>query len=138
LPDAFQYLWAYTLLNYFFAVSLYCVVREGMLVRFLELRPLRYLGRISYGLYVYHFPIIWFALRIRDLGLQESLIKPLVAVITFVATLTIASISYSFMEKPLINLKDRFFSLKPNPQIRDLSAATGKSPGAVQREEDSG
>lgn len=112
LPDAYQYLWAYTLLNYFFAVVIYCVVREKLFVNFLELRPLRYLGKISYGLYVYHFPIVWFAARIREFGIDEILAKPLTALITFVGTVMIASASYFLMEKPLINQKDRFFSLK--------------------------
>ena len=112
LPDAYQYLWAYTLLNYFFAVIIYCVVREKLFVNFLDSKPLQYLGKISYGLYVYHFPIVWFAARIRGLGMEETLAKPLTALITFVATVTIASLSYFFMEKPLINLKDRFFPLK--------------------------
>ena len=76
---------------------------------------MRYLGKISYGLYIYHFPIIWFVMRIRDLGLSETQAKPLVFIIAFIATLAAASISYRFLERPLLNLKDRFFALKPGP-----------------------
>ena len=112
LGDAYQFIWGYSLLNYFFAVTIYAVAREGIFVRFLEWQPMQYLGKISYGLYVYHFPIIWFSARVRDLGFAEPMAKVLTAVIAFVATLLIASASYHWMEKPLINLKDRFFSLK--------------------------
>jgi len=115
MPEAYQYLWAYTLLNYFFAVIIYCVVREKMFVSFLEFKPLRYLGKISYGLYVYHFPIVFFAARIRGLGIEEPLAKPLTALIALVATVLIASLSYFLMEKPLLSLKERFFSLKMPP-----------------------
>lgn len=121
LGPAYQFIWGYSLLNYFFAVTLYIVAREGMFNRFLDWKPMQYLGKISYGLYVYHFPIVWFAGRIRDFGVPESLAKMLIALIAFVATLLIASASYHWMEKPLLNLKDRFFSLKrseePKPAV---------------------
>jgi peptidoglycan/LPS O-acetylase OafA/YrhL len=112
MGEAYQFLWGYSLLNYFFAVTIYVVVRERMLLRILDWRPMRYLGKISYGLYVYHFPIIWFASRVRDLGLREPEAKVVTALIAFTATLLVASASYHWMEKPLLNLKDRFFSLK--------------------------
>jgi peptidoglycan/LPS O-acetylase OafA/YrhL len=63
-------------------------------------------------LYVYHFPIYWFAANVRDLGLSESATRALTALITFAGTLLLASASYHLMEKPILNLKDRFFSLK--------------------------
>lgn len=121
LGNAYKFIWGYSLLSYFFMMTIYVVAREGMFIRFLDWRPMRYLGKISYGLYVYHFPIIWFAGRIRDFGAPESSAKILIALIAFVATFLIASASYYWMEKPLLNLKDRFFSLKrseePNPAV---------------------
>lgn len=112
LSNAYQFIWGYSLLNYFFAVTICAVAKEGAFIRFLDWKPMQYLGKISYGLYVYHFPIVWFATRIRDLGLTDQAAKPLVAVIAFVATLLIASASYYLLEKPLLNLKERFFALK--------------------------
>ncbi len=108
LPNAYQFLWAYSLLNYWFAVLIYCVAREGMFVRILEWAPLKYLGKISYGLYVYHFPVIWFSGRIRDLGVTGAYAQPLTALIAFAGTLLIASLSYYLIEKPFLALKDRF------------------------------
>jgi peptidoglycan/LPS O-acetylase OafA/YrhL len=116
LPDAYQFLWAYSLLNYFFAVIIYGVAQEGWLTRYLEWRPLRYLGKISYGLYVYHFPIVWFAGRLTDLGVSEPILKPLVAILAFCGTLLIASLSFRFLERPITNLKDRWFPLKPSSE----------------------
>jgi peptidoglycan/LPS O-acetylase OafA/YrhL len=109
LPDGYQFIWAYSLVDYFFAVTIYGVVHEGWATRFLESRPLRYLGRISYGLYVYHYPIVWFAGRIVDLGVSPPVLQPLVALIAFCGTLLIASLSFRFLEKPIIDLKDRLF-----------------------------
>lgn len=121
LGNAYQYIWGYSLLNYFFAIALYVVAREGMFVRFLDWKPMQYLGKISYGMYVYHFPVIWFSGRIRDFGAPESAAKMLTALIAFALTLLVASASYHWMERPLLNLKDRFFSLKrseePKPAV---------------------
>ena len=109
--EGYQFLWGYSLLNYFFALLIYGVAKEGWGLRVLEWKPLRYLGRVSYGLYVYHLPIIWFAGRIADLGVKPPLLQPLTALIAFLATLAIASMSYFGLEKPILNLKDRFFSI---------------------------
>lgn len=110
MPNGYQFIWAYTLLNYWFAVLIYCVVHEKMFVQILEWHPFRYLGKISYGLYVYHFPIIWFAGRIRDFGVSEKFTNPLIATLAFVGTVIIASLSYFILEKPILKLKDRFMS----------------------------
>jgi peptidoglycan/LPS O-acetylase OafA/YrhL len=114
MPHAYQFIWGYTLLGYFFMIVIHLVVKYQMFIHVLDTAPMRYLGKISYGLYVYHFPIIWFSGRIRDLGLSEIFAKPLTAMLAFLATLILASISYYWIEKPILNLKDRFFSLKPD------------------------
>src|SRR6185503_19353284 len=122
LPKAYQFIWGYTLLNYFFAITIYSVVKHGLFNRFLEWPPLRYLGKISYGLYVYHFPVMWFAIRVRDFGVVDPFAKPVIALISFIATLLVASLSYKYLEKPLLNLKDRFFALKPDRQQPDYKS----------------
>ena len=117
LPRAYQFIWGYSILNYWFAVTIYAVAREGLFNRFLEMKALKYLGKISYGLYVYHLAIIWFAGRIRDyLPIEEPVAKLLTAIIGFVATLIVASLSYFLLEKPLLNLKERYFSLRPSKE----------------------
>ncbi|MBK8781206.1 MAG: acyltransferase [Anaerolineales bacterium] len=108
LPDAYQYLWAYTLLNYWFVVLIYCVVHEKLFVRFLEWAPLRYLGKISYGLYIYHFPLIWIVGLIREYGVSEESARPIIVSGSFVATIIVASLSYYILEKPFLKLKDKY------------------------------
>jgi len=110
LPNAYQFLWAYTLINYWFALLIYCVVKEKLFITFLELPPLRYLGKISYGLYIYHFPIIWFSTRIRDIPSFVNASFESIVLISFVATIFIASLSYYLLEQPFIKMKDRFAS----------------------------
>ena len=113
MPEAYQFIWGYTLLGYFFMITIYVVANYGMFNYLLESAPMRYLGKISYGLYVYHLPIIWFSSRILDFGWSETVSKPLIALVALIATLFIASLSYQLVEKPFLNLKERFFSLKP-------------------------
>jgi peptidoglycan/LPS O-acetylase OafA/YrhL len=116
LPHSYGFIWGYSLLNYFFAILIYGVAQEGWLTRFLEWQALRYLGKISYGLYVYHFPIVWFSDRIADLGAAPPVLKPLSALIALSVTILIATSSFYFIERPIIKLKDHFFPLHSTDQ----------------------
>ena len=105
MPKGGQYIWGYTILNYLFAVLIYLIIREKLFVRFLEHPWLRYLGKISYGLYVYHFAVIWFAGRvIFDLvggNLTYAQGVFIQTIISFIITVLIASASYYLMLRSL-------------------------------------
>ena len=106
----YKEVWGYTLLNYLFAVLIYCVARTNFLTGILESAPLRYLGKISYGLYVYHYGIIAIVIALfRKYGLDYSLRSPQMFVVAMSATLLIATLSFYLLEKPIINLKDKIF-----------------------------
>lgn len=80
--------------------------------RILNLRWLRLIGTVSYGAYVFH-----------DIphGVYYHLVKhhvrfgidPLTAIFGLVMTLVLAFLSYHFFEFPILRLKDRFTSPKP-------------------------
>ncbi len=80
------------------------------------MRPwLRYLGKISYGMYVYHLALIWFVWHLSEehsRGETATWIRPGIAL---AATVLIATLSYYLLEKPILNLKDRFFSWSQAP-----------------------
>jgi peptidoglycan/LPS O-acetylase OafA/YrhL len=106
----YKEVWGYTLLNYLFAVLIYCVVRTDFLTGILEIAPLRYLGKISYGLYIYHYGIIAIVVALfRKYDLGYSMRSLQMFVVSFGATLLIATVSFYLLEKPIINLKDRIF-----------------------------
>lgn len=109
LPNAGKPVWGYSLLNYLFMLLIYGVVREGWFVRLLEQRWLQYLGRISYGLYVYHYGLHWLVTEVflPGIGLIPG------ALITFGLTVLLASASFHLFEKPITDLKDRWFPFKP-------------------------
>jgi peptidoglycan/LPS O-acetylase OafA/YrhL len=88
--------------------------RAEWLVTALEWTPLRYLGRISYGLYFYHWPVLLLVLAILGRIMSRhifhpshELARPLFALLTVAITVGISSISYQFIEKPCLNLKRR-------------------------------
>jgi peptidoglycan/LPS O-acetylase OafA/YrhL len=112
LEKDLKQVWGYIYLNYTCALLIYLVIKEKFLVRFLNNKFLSYLGKISYGLYVYHFAVIWFVRRIRDFGINEMIAKPLTLVISAILIFIIASLSYKYFEKPILDLKDRFFPLR--------------------------
>lgn len=119
LPYASKAVWGYTLLNYFFALLIFGVARLGWFQRFLEFRPIAYLGKISYGLYVYHFAIIWFLTT--PFGLSSNTPVPFWnAAASLLMTVLVAGLSYRLLEKPLIDLKDRFFAIPAERISSDL------------------
>jgi len=80
-------------------VTLYLVTRSRTLLhRALEARWLVWVGRISYGLYLWHVPI---ASKVGGLRLPEP-VKPL---ITFALALAVAAISYRWIERPFLRRK---------------------------------
>lgn len=106
----YKEVWAYTFLNYFFAVLIYCVARINLFKQILDSAPLRYLGKISYGLYVYHYGVIAIvAALFKKYGLGYSLRSPQMFVAAMGATLLIATVSFYLLEKPIIGLKDKLF-----------------------------
>jgi hypothetical protein len=73
------------------------VSRSGPVARLLELGPLRYIGRISYGVYLWHFPLfIWIDHQRTGLDGYALLTARVVA------TLAVSSASYRLVELPIM------------------------------------
>lgn len=68
------------------------------------------MGRVSYGLYMYHFPFLYLVLRLAQyLSLADAPWFPTVFfVVSLVGTWLVAELSYRWLETPFLNLKDRF------------------------------
>lgn len=113
LRVVYQSIWGPTLLNYFFTLLIYGVAREGVLTRFLDLPWLRYIGRISYGMYVYHFPVLWLVQRFSEDRTQAGLPYWLYFSAALGITILVSTLSYYLLERPILNLKDRFFAWSP-------------------------
>ncbi|MCL9684987.1 acyltransferase family protein [Legionella maioricensis] len=71
-----------------------------ILTQFLSVRPIVFIGLISYSLYIWHWPV--FAL-IRYLGLEET---PAILLLAFGFVFMTAYISWRFIEKPARKFKN--------------------------------
>ncbi len=77
----------------------------------LEYKWISYLGKISYGLYLYHVIAIVFTINILKPLQTDSLAvyNFLLYTIAIVVTVLICVVSYEFLEKPLLRYKDKRF-----------------------------
>jgi peptidoglycan/LPS O-acetylase OafA/YrhL len=80
-------------------------------------RPLVYLGKISFGLYVFHLPIHEAVALVVAKKLPASPILQWVleSTITLAISIAVASASYQFFEKPFLRLKKRFTFVPSRP-----------------------
>lgn len=69
--------------------------------RLLEFQPLVWIGRLSYGLYLWHYPVFEKVGGWRSLGV-------LVIPVAFALTFSVATLSFYFIETPFLRLKSRF------------------------------
>ncbi|HYD09630.1 MAG TPA: acyltransferase family protein [Acidimicrobiales bacterium] len=74
---------------------------RSFVTRFLSLRPLRWIGVRSYGIYLFHVAIIRGVFELVDERLA------VVAPVGVGATLVAAGLSWRFVEQPVLRLRDR-------------------------------
>ncbi|MEP7075449.1 MAG: acyltransferase [Acidobacteriota bacterium] len=91
------------------------VVFPSNLSRVFEFAPLVWVGRISYGLYLWHFPIFEVLRRFFEGRTNPVFYQVGACLISFIA----ASVSYYFLEQPLLKFR-RFF--EKNESIDQLSS----------------
>lgn len=100
-----------TILSIFFVwlVSSAAKGFSGILGRFLELKPLVFIGKISYGIYIYHnFMNPIYGIVSWHLNFSNSIPLLLVIVLKVIASFAIAIPSWFFIEKPINNFKKYF------------------------------
>jgi peptidoglycan/LPS O-acetylase OafA/YrhL len=91
----------------------------------LKQREIVWIGRLSYGLYLWQVPIFYGVLSPRHLaaaGLDDLTIRALQLLTLF----AVASVSYYLIERPMLRLKDRFRRDRPTEEEL-CSAAVGPS-----------
>ncbi len=88
-------------------------------------RWLTYLGRISYGLYIFHslmFYLVfeaagrWLSRSASGLHLPTSVVPDLGTTLVLVLTIASAGLSYRYFEKPFLKLKEHFTVVRSRPE----------------------
>jgi peptidoglycan/LPS O-acetylase OafA/YrhL len=116
----------------FLGLALTSSSEVGWFGRMLTSRPLRYLGMISYCVYLIHLPIFLLVGRgfKRFLGaLQETFVgDSLFIIVAFGATCSLAAASWYFFEQPILQLKSKFASSASRRQTASVYCPSGASP----------
>ena len=85
------------------------VVREDhLLSRFLGWAPIRRIGAISYGMYLFHIFAVTAALKIMGAISMEGAV--LAFVLTTLLTVAVSEVSFRLFESPIMRWKSRFSS----------------------------
>lgn len=89
----------------------------------LEFKPLNYLGKISYGLYMYHniilVMVLKFVLYYSGVALNSLTGNLIYYGLAISATILVASLSYRFIERPFIRAKVRYSEVVSGENAKD-------------------
>ena len=112
LPAEGQYVWGYSVLNLCAALLVGGAAHAGLWRRLLDSRSLAFVGRVSYGAYIFHLPlahlmspvVLWLHAT-TGAGFHASLV--LFAPLYVATVLALAALSYRFFERPILAWRDR-------------------------------
>ncbi|HXS38524.1 MAG TPA: acyltransferase [Flavipsychrobacter sp.] len=128
LVSNYEYIWHYSCLNALFAsfllmlVSIHSSQRFSLLRKILENKWMVRIGRVSYGMYIFHWAILVYVFAkffpVHSLAGQILLFIPYT-----VAVYLLAQLSYKIYESKFLKLKDKLFNgredkTKGIPQIQ--------------------
>jgi peptidoglycan/LPS O-acetylase OafA/YrhL len=115
--DPFVLTVGHSLIAFFFGAVLVLALtsaRHSIVVRVFESRMLRFFGKYSYGMYVFHHPILFFKPGILPLAMiptiyGSQLLRQLVyLLVATAASVVLAMASWHLIEKQFLNMKKLF------------------------------
>ncbi len=83
----------------------------GWISRTLALTPLQWIGKRSYGMYIWHFPII---ILVLSWNLPHKHLHFTRFALEIVITFVVTALSYKFIEQPFLRRKARFARVHPD------------------------
>jgi peptidoglycan/LPS O-acetylase OafA/YrhL len=96
-------------------------------------RPLLYIGKISYGIYIFHVPVVYLANLNGSKWLNWLPLRIPVAAVFLIGTLAVAAISWHFFERPINQLKRLFPYRDATPSRRTEEDLVGVAEGEGRR-----
>ena len=118
-------IWAIPLLAITFTTLIALALRPGGSAnRFFSTGTMRFFGKYSYGLYIFHYSIATIVGRFRPVVRQYTHSKLLAvllpALVGMAVSIAIAWVSFNFYERKFLQLKSRFHDRTPTPKLHDL------------------
>lgn len=111
---------AYNSMYYVFTVISSIIIfnaafeKNKILNSILSVKLFKYLGKISYGVYLYHFPLFYCTNYLNiNLSPKNLFQAVLIDIIRIAIVLIISILSYEFIEKRALNLRKRFEANSP-------------------------
>ena len=102
-----------------YALIIYFLVSETSRDSFLEHGVFKYLGKISYGIYMWHVVAIRIAILLtsRFLNYANNFDNFLLHVLTIALTIALSALSYELFESYFLMLKDKFNHSNKQPIV---------------------
>jgi peptidoglycan/LPS O-acetylase OafA/YrhL len=99
----------YTLIALTFAALLYCFLTDQALL-YLTIQPINFIGKISYGIYVFHLPVYLivstkFSILTGQFFNMQPANQLIIAAISFIITLAVSAGSYYLFESPIRQIR---------------------------------
>lgn len=108
----------FTIFSVLFLFILMCLVVNKKLENLLENKMISYLGKISYGLYMYHQMIIVFVINsLLYLNIKNDL---LVYTLSIVLTIIVSGLSFEYFEKPFLKIKYKYAVFNNQKSLKNV------------------
>lgn len=110
MMQSYGYVWGYSIINLVSMLGIICALQGIGPTRSLENGLLVRIGKVSYGVYVYHLPLLLVGeFLMASLGIHLHGIVRLAFFAAWVAAVILLSdASFRWLEKPFLKLKDKF------------------------------
>lgn len=117
--ENYQFIWGNSLLNMVFALFIVCIINKKSPLRLLKNLGLVYIGKISYGIYVYNVALLMLFRHIWDFRFSSPL-GILLIIVYFIFIILLAHISYQYYENPFLDLKTSLIIYKLKKVIIEI------------------
>lgn len=111
--EAMRAVWRYSLQGlalFILIFNLYFNPVLNFAIRIFELRIFQFIGRLSYSLYLWHWPIIWYLAQLQGIEAGEERLNNLNIALALAFSFGFAAVSYYCIERPFFSLRKKFGS----------------------------
>jgi peptidoglycan/LPS O-acetylase OafA/YrhL len=110
--ETFRATWRYSVQGsalFILILNFYALRSARFAIDLMEIKPLRWIGRLSYSLYLWHWPLVWIAYHGHGLEIGTGDLLPLPVIgLVLIASFAAASASYYWVERPLFELRKKY------------------------------